>query len=215
MKWLEKLREPFIRNWYSANGVGLFIAICLLYFMVLLIKRMLIINDIAAFEVLQERGEMWVFDLFFGLEYLTVPLFLIWKFVFTTFILWIGCFMFGYRLTFNELWKLAVLSELVFVLPEFLKVIWFLVVHGDPSYHDYVAFYPLSLMSFFSYESIDPKFHYPLKALNVFEVLYWFVLAACIFWVGGKKWKISLMIVFTSYVPLFIIWLLFYIMAYR
>lgn len=215
MRWLEKLRTPFIRDWYSANATGLFIAICLLYFMALLIKRMLIINDIAAFEVLQDRGEMWVFDLLFGLEYLSVPLFLVWKFVLTTFALWIGCFMFGYRLTFAQLWKAVVLSELVFIVPEFLKVIWFLIIHSDPDYYQFIAFYPLSLINFFDYEVLTPKFHYPLKALNLFEVFYWFFLAASIFWIGGKKWKISLMIVFTSYVPIFLMWLLFYIMAYR
>ncbi|MEO9473970.1 MAG: hypothetical protein ABJG41_00480 [Cyclobacteriaceae bacterium] len=215
MRWLEKLRTPYIRDWYSANAIGLFIAISLLYFMALLIKRMLIINDIAAFEVLQDRGEMWVFDLLFGLEYLSVPLFLVWKFVFTTLVLWIGCFMFGYRLTFAQLWKLVVLSELVFILPEFLKVIWFLIIHSDPDYHEFVAFYPLSLINIFDFEALIPKFLYPLKALNLFEVFYWFFLAASIFWISGKKWSISLMIVFTSYVPVFLMWLLFYIMAYR
>ncbi|MFY0599357.1 MAG: hypothetical protein JXR03_06775 [Cyclobacteriaceae bacterium] len=215
MKWLEKHRDSFIANWFQVNGLGLFVSLCLLYYTSFIIKRMLIIDGIAAFEILEERGEMWIFDLFFGLQYLTVPIFLLWKFCFTTFILWVGCFMFGYRVTFSQVWKLVMIFEIVFVIPEFLKVIWFTAVYTDPNYFDYAAFYPLSLINLFDYESLSDKWMYPLKAFNMFEIVYWGLLASGIFFVSEKKWKTSAIIVLTSYVLFFFIWIGFYLLAYK
>lgn len=215
MKWLEKHRETFISNWFSINGLAFFIVLCLLYLSSFLIKRMLIIDNIAAFEILQEKGDMWVFDLFFSLQYLTVPIFLLWKFTLTALLLWIGCFMFGYRITYSQLWKLVMIFELIFVVPEFMKIIWFTIFQTDPSYFNFTSYYPLSLVIFFDYENLQKMWLYPLKALNLFEVIYWNLLAAGIFWVSKKKWRISLLIVSSSYVLFFFIWLGFYIMTYK
>lgn len=215
MRWIEKQREAFLTNWYSVNGVGLFLSICLLYFASFLLKRMLIIDEIAAFEILQDRGEMWIFDLFFGLEYLTVPFFLAWKFSLTTFIIWVGCFMFGYRLTFAQLWKMVMLFELVFIVPEYLKIIWFLIFVADPSYQEFVAFYPLAVIDFFDFQHLNGRWIYPLKALNIFELIYWLLLVSGIYWLSGKKLKISALIVTFSYVLFFFIWLVFYLIVFK
>ena len=61
----------------------------------------------------------------------------------------------------------------------------------------------------------DKKFHYPLKALNVFEIIYWYVLAIGVFFLSGKKWKISIMVVASTYVLFFCIWLVFYVLVYK
>lgn len=176
---------------------------------------MLIIDHIAAFEILQERGEMWVFDLFFGLTYLSVPIFLAWKFTLSAFVLWVGCFMFGYKITFAQLWKMVTLFELVFVLAELCKLFWFTIIPQDLSFQDYQAFYPLSLMNLVDYESVAARWYYPLKALNVFEILYWLLFIAGIYWISGKKLTISLYLVSSSYILMFIIWLIYYVLVYK
>ncbi|MCG8379758.1 MAG: sulfate ABC transporter permease, partial [Proteobacteria bacterium] len=150
-----------------------------------------------------------------GLQYLTIPFFLAWKYTLSAFLLWIGCFMFGYRIHYSDLWRWVMFSELVFLIPEFLKFLWFLMTSGDPNYHDLVAFYPLSLMNLVDYELVDKKFHYPLKALNVFEIVYWFVLVIGIFYLSRKKWIISVYIVGSSYVLFFILWLGYYTVVYK
>ena len=192
----------------------MFIIICLVYISLLFVKRIFIIDSIAAFEVLNERGEIWVFDILYGIQYLSVPAFLAWKWTWTTLILWIGCFMFGYRLHFNQLWKMVMLSEIFFFLPELVKVLWFTLFQTDPNYHDYMAFYPLSLINLTDYTQIAVRWHYPLKALNVFEALYWPVLALGIYFLSGKRLKISIYIVASSYILFFVIWLLFYSAVY-
>lgn len=215
MEFIRSYRNSFLENWFGVNTTGYAFLVCLLYFTSFLIKRMFIFDSIAAFEVLEDRGEMWLFDLFFALQYLTVPVFLGWKISLTAFLLWTGCFLFGYRLTYAQLWKLVLLFELVFILPEFVKTVWFMAVSSDPTYADFTAFYPLSLLQFFDYEQLSPALVYPLKALNLFEVLYWICLTLGIFWVSGKSLKISTIIVSVSYISLFLLWLVYYILIYR
>lgn len=211
---LSKYRREFLENWFSFNTAGMFIIICLTYMALLFVKRIFIIDTIAAFEVLNERGDIWVFDIIYSIQYLSVPIFLAWKWTWTSLMLWIGCFMFGYRIHFNQLWKMVMLSEILFFVPEILKVIWYSMFYNDPSYNDYLAFYPFSLINFLDYTQIAPKYLYPLKSLNLFELIYWPILIVGIYFLSGKKVKISAYIVLSTYVLFFFIWLGFYILVY-
>jgi hypothetical protein len=208
-------REKFFEDWYQFNSTTYFIVVCILYYATTLLKRVFIIDEIAAFEILQERGEMWIFDLFYGFQYLSIPVFLAWKFTVTAFLLWVGCFGFGYRIHFQDLWRWVMFCEVIFVFPEFLKIIWFLFYPGDPSYQDVVAFYPLSLMNLVDYQQVADQWHYPLKALNIFEPVYWLALTIGIFYLSKKKWHISRLIVGLSYVFFFLAWLGYYILVYK
>jgi len=107
------------------------------------------------------------------------------------------------------------IMELTFVIPELVKVFWFTLSQSDPSYQDYVAFYPLSLMNFFDYEQVHTSWHYVLKSLNVFEVAYWGLLILGVFSLSNKKLKYSALIVATSYILLFILWLVYYLIVYK
>ncbi|MFT4738985.1 MAG: hypothetical protein ACI8QD_001344 [Cyclobacteriaceae bacterium] len=215
MKSIIKYRETFFENWYQFDSKFFFVILCILYLLILLLKRTFVIADIAAFEVLQDRGEMWVFDLFFGLQYLTVPFFIAWRITLTSFVVWVGCFMFGYRITYAQLWRWVMFAELVFIIPEFLKLFWFILSSNDPNYQDIVAFYPLSLINLIDYQNVGSAFHYPLKALNIFEVLYWYVLMIGVYFLSGKEWKQSVLIVSSTYILFFFVWLGYYMIVYK
>ena len=145
----------------------------------------------------------------------SIPVVYIFKFVVITFLLWIGSFLFGYRITYTELFGLVIIGETVFLVPEVLKLLWFLFVDTDPNYYDIRAFYPLSLMHFVDYTEVQDKFHYPLKALNAFEISYWLILVYLIQAKTKKKISVAYGIVFLSYVFFFLIWLWFYITVYK
>ncbi|MEQ9405273.1 MAG: hypothetical protein RIM99_16920 [Cyclobacteriaceae bacterium] len=211
---LAKYRKRFLEEWFDFNLTGMFIIVCLVYIALLFVKRIYIIDTIAAFEVLNERGDIWVFDILYGIQYLSVPIFLAWKFTWTTLCLWIGSFMFGYRLHFNRLWKMVMLAELLFFIPEIFKVLYYSLFFSDPNYQDYMAFYPFSLINLVDYTTIASQYHYPLKAINVFELMYWPLLIIGIYFLSGKKLRISAYIVLTTYVLFFFVWLGFYIMVY-
>jgi hypothetical protein len=209
------LKERFFEQWYGFRNTTFFVMISMLYLILMLLKRMFIIADVAAFEILQERGDMWLFDLFFGFQYLSIPIWLAWKFSLTAFVLWVGCFMFGYKITYHQLWRWVMFSELIFLLPELIKLLWFLMIPQDPSYQDIVAFYPLSILSLFNYQEVHESMHYPLKALNVFELIYWLMLMTGVFFLSGKKWNSSVYIVLSSYVLFLFFWLIFYLLVYK
>ncbi len=215
MNWLYKFKERFLQDWFSLNSFAFFAVICLLYLAMFILKKMFILENIAAFEVLQDRGEMWVMNLFFALQNFSIPLFLAWKFTLTAFMLWVGCFLFGYRIYFRDLWKMVMIMELVFILPELFKIFYFMFWETDPTYHDYVAFYPLSLINFVDYTNVNPAFIYPLKSLNLFEVLYALMLTLGIFSLSGKKSNYALRIILISYVGVYLLWLVYYTIVYK
>ena len=200
---------------YDANSIGLFIMLCAATLVLLIIKKTFIENATTAFEILDERGEMGVFHAISTLQYLTIPVVYLWKFTFISFIIWVGAFMFGYRITYSQVWKVAVISETIFLIPEFLKICWFLFFETSPNIFDIREFYPLSMIQLIDTTDLADKFFYPLKALNVFEVIYWLVLVAGIHTMAGKKKSIAYSIVFSSYVLFFFLWLGFYILVYK
>ena len=189
--------------------------LCLITFLILYLKKSFIESNIAAFEIMEERGDLGIWHIFNTLQYFSIPMVYLYKFTVIAFIIWIGCFLFGYKVYFSHLWGLAMLAETIFFVPEILKTFWFILVQSDPSIWDVRAFYPLSLMHFFNFETINNAWHYPLKALNLFEVIYWIFLVYGVQYLSRKKLKTSFIIIFSSYVFWFIVWLGYYVIIYK
>jgi hypothetical protein len=193
----------------------LFILLCLITLLLLYIKKSFIENETAAFEFLQDRPEGTILKIISALQFFSIPVIYLWKFTVIALVIWLGCFMYGYRITYTQCWGVVVGAEFVFLIPEVLKILYFLVVETDPSYSDIGAFYPFSLMHFVDYYSIDRKWAYPLRALNIFEIVYWFALVTGVHHYAKKEKKIVWLIVLSSYVFIFFLWLVFYVIVYK
>ncbi len=193
----------------------LFVLLCVITVFLLYFKKAFIEYETAAFEFLQDRPEGMVLKVLTALQFVSIPLVYLWKFTVISFVIWVGCFLYGYRVTYVQSWGVVIGAEFIFLIPEVLKILYFLVIETDPSYSDIGAFYPLSLMHFFDYYSIDHKWAYPLRALNVFEVVYWFALVSGIHHYARKDKKIVWFIVASSYILLFLLWLGFYVIVYK
>ena len=200
---------------FAANKRLLFVLLCLLTFLLLYIKKSLIENETAAFEFLMDRPEGTILQTINALQFLSIPLVYLWKFTVIAFAIWVGCFLFGYRVSYSQCWGVVITSEFIFLIPEILKILWFLFIQTDPTIHDIRAFYPLSLMHFFDYYEIDKRWAYPLRALNAFEILYCFLLVNGIHHYAGKERRIVWFIVASSYILLFFLWLGFYAIVYK
>ena len=209
-KWF-LIADDFI----NINRWAYFMLLCLATFLLLFMKKNFVESSIAAFEVMEGKGEMGIFHLISTLQYLSIPIYYLWKFTITSFVLWVGCFMFGYKITYSRLWQIVLVSEMLFLLPDLLKTGWFILVETDPTYWDVRAFYPLSLMNLFDYELIESRWHYPLKSINLFEIIYWFLLVHLIHFSAKKKISYAYSIVFSSYVLFFFVWLGFYVIVYK
>src|SRR5688572_7291412 len=137
--------------------------------MLLFIKISFIENETAAFEFLQDRPEGMVLRMVQGLKYVSIPFIYLWKFCVIAFVIWVGCFMYGYRVTYTQCWGVVIGAEFIFLIPEVINILWFMTIETDPNYHDIRAFYPFSLMQLFDYYAIDKRWAYPLRALNLYE----------------------------------------------
>ena len=203
------------KSLFGADKKLLFALLCLFTLLLLFVKISFIENETAAFEFLQDRPEGSVLKAINAMKYISVPLVYLWKFTVIAFVIWVGCFMFGYRVTYKQCWGVVIAAEFIFLVPEVLKIAWFMAVETDPTYDDIRAFYPLSLMHFADYDSIDKRYAYPLRALNVFEIIYWILLVNGIHFYARKEKKYVWTIVLCSYVLIFALWLLFYITVYK
>jgi hypothetical protein len=202
------------KSFFSADKKLLFLLLCLAAFLLLFIKITFIENQTAAFEFLQDRPEGFVLSLLNTLKYLSIPFVYLWKVTVIAFVVWIGCFMFGYRVTYAQCWGVVVVAEYVFLVPEVLKILWFLFIEKDPAYSDIGRFYPLSMIHFADYDEMDRRWAYPLRALNAFEILYIILLVEGVHHWTRKDKKYVWTIVLCSYVLIFLIWLGFYAAVY-
>lgn len=203
------------KSFFSADKKLTFLLLVVATYLVLYIKVVFIENETAAFEFLADRPEGAILQALAALRFLSVPLIYLWKFTVIGFILWVGCFMWGYRVTFSQCWGIAIVSEFIFLVPEIIKVFWYFVIETDPTYDDVRGFYPLSLMNLFDYSEIDKRYAYPLRALNVFELIYWYLLIEGVHFFARKKKDTAMLIVLTSYVFMFFFWLWFYTTVYK
>lgn len=202
------------KSFFGADKRLLFALLCLATLLLLYIKITFIENETAAFEFLQDRPEGALLRMINALKFVSIPLVYLWKFIVIALVIWLGCFMFGYRVTYTQCWGVVIGAEYIFLIPEILKIIWFMAVDTDPSIYDISSFYPLSLMHFVDFYNLDRRWAYPLRALNLFEIAYWFLLVEGIHHFARKDKKYVWIIVACSYILLFFLWLLFYVVAY-
>jgi len=200
---------------YEADKKLTFLLLCICALLLLFVKISFIENETAAFEFLADRPEGSVLQVISALKMLSVPLIYLWKFTVIGFVLWVGCFMFGYRVSYGQCWGVAIISEFVFLIPELIKIAWFTTIETDPTYLDIRGFYPLALISFFDEAELPARYAYPLRALNLFEVAYWALLVNGVHFFARKHKQTAAYIVVCSYVFIFFLWLAFYITVYK
>lgn len=207
--------KDFIASLLDSNGKYLFVFVCLTTFLLLLMKQNFIVSEMAAFEFLESEGKGAFLGLLSALQYFSIPFIYFWKFTIIAFMLWLGCFTFGFKVTYKQLWKVVMVSELVFFFPELIRIFYFIFIFPDPNLNDVRAFYPLSLMNLFDYQKIPDAWQYPLKALNLFEVFYWFVLIQAL-QITIKKDPVPIRwLAAIFYVIPFLFWLGYYVIVYK
>src|SRR5690606_19235674 len=191
-----------------------FLLLVVLFVVIRYLTNELILQAIPGYRELQKEGAFTYFHLFNTLDYLWTPFSLLWKFTLTAFTIWVGSFMGGYKLSFKELWKFAMVAETVFIFPELIRLLWFFLEEPE-NFLAIQNFYPLSLLSLVNAEQVDPRYHYPLGALNLFEVAYWVLLAIGVHTISRRSLSTSVIIVLCSYTFCFLLWLDFYIIVYK
>jgi hypothetical protein len=141
------------------------------------------------------------------LSYAIIPFYYLCKIFLVSFCIYTGAIVAGIDISFKKVFQVALLAEGIFLLPAALKLCWFLFVQTEYTLSDIHAFYPLSALSFFDYGSVDPWFIYPLQAVNVFEVMYFLVLAYGMFLLTKNRYVRMLGLIACTYGTGLFIWI--------
>lgn len=207
--------ESPITTFLETDKRVMFLFICVSTLLLLFVKKSFIENETAAFEFLSNTPDGSMLAIRSTLQYFSIPLIYAWKFLVIAFVIWVGCFMFGFRVTYEQCWRVVMAAELVFYVPEMSKIFWFTFIETDPDFYRIQAFYPLSLMGFFDHVSLDGRYHYPLKSLNLFELVYLAALMSGVWYFSRRPFKHAFTIILTTYLPIFVLWLIFYMVVYK
>lgn len=192
-----------------------FLVLVILFLLIRYVTNDLILQSIPGYEQLEAEGSFTIFHIFNALNYLWTPFALIWKFTLTAFVIWTGGFAFGYKTSFVKLWQFILVAEIIFVFPELIKLLYFIQPSDSVTYLEVKNFYPLSLYNLIDPENILAKFIYPLQVINLFEILYIFVLILGFHTISRRNLKESTLVILFSYIICLLMWLGFFIMVYK
>ena len=91
------------------------------------------------------------------------------------------------QVKFRDILTIVLMAEFVFVIAGFYKFFNFYLIDTDYTLETLQTYYPLSLINFKEAISTEKWLAYPLQLANVFELMYWGVLAWGIWQLADKK----------------------------
>jgi len=142
------------------------------------------------------------------LGYVAVPVLLLIKISVITILINMGLYFSGKKLSYKKVFDIVTQAEFIFLLVIIVKTAWFYFYQKDFALEDLQYFYPFSLLNAVGYQNIAPWFVYPLQTINIFELLYWFLLAYLLAKELKTNFDKSLKLVVSSYVAGLFIWVI-------
>ena len=91
------------------------------------------------------------------------------------------------QVKFRDILTIVLMAEFVFVIAGFYKFFNFYLIDTDYTLETLQTYYPLSLINFKDAISTEKWLAYPLQLCNLFELMYWGVLAWGIWELADKK----------------------------
>ncbi|GGH12081.1 hypothetical protein [Mucilaginibacter phyllosphaerae] len=148
--------------------------------------------------------ELRVYDMIQKWIYLSAVTYLLSRILIVTLILYTALYLSEVSVSFKNVFGTVILAEYIFLIPAVIKFSHFYLAGSAFTLQDWHLYYPLSTMQLVG--SAPADWHYSLQTLNLFEVLYWFLLAAGIRRIAGLNYDESLKVVVKSYLPALLIW---------
>ena len=143
------------------------------------------------------------------LSYSLVPIYFFLKFGIVSITLLAGLFIFNFKIKLQEVFKIVVLSEIVFLIPVLVKIIWFSFFQTNYTLESLQYFSPMSLLNFFTPNELESWWIYPLKVLNIFEIGYWIIISLLLVKLTKESFEKMLTIVLLSYGTGLALWVIF------
>ncbi|WP_289031915.1 hypothetical protein [uncultured Algoriphagus sp.] len=187
-----------------------FIFYVLFYFLI----DYVVLNDLVLYEFYSDKfSESRVYELLdFRKEWLwaTYPIKLLIQLIvlqIPAMLIYLGLYLAKYEISYKKVFGIVLISEFIFFIPLLIKIIWF--SFHPVSMGSVRLFAPLSLFSLFDAESLQEWLFYPCKVLNVFEVVYWILMAFLLAKYLKSSLDAMLKIVLGYYVSFLFCWVVF------
>lgn len=140
--------------------------------------------------------------------YLIEPVFILLKILIIAGVIFTGLCLSNSDTTYKDCLKIVVLAEFIPFLGFFIKTAFFLIF--PPKSPTVLQFFsPLSLSQLFDLNKIPNYFIYSIQQINIFEIVYWILLAFGIKTFTKWQWSKSYKKVLATYGSALFIWILF------
>lgn len=200
---------------YKYKGLGLYCCLVLASLGITFLFQQALLTRDMYYNSFQDQLDSTRIDEIFDaqfkyawLGYVLMPLLLSVKIFLVTLCLQTGALLQNVKLKFSKTLVIALMAEFVFLLPLIIKLGWFVFFKSRYTLTDVQQFAPLSALSLFDAKNLSAVLIYPFQTFNVFEILYWVILA------GGIKQALDadidkgFKVVFSGYIPALILWML-------
>jgi hypothetical protein len=205
-----------LERYLAIKGWKLFTGVVMLNLLLLFLSQAALINEIVFFNTYSEQltydRAMEVFSKMKSLawvSYIITPVLMLIKFSAISVLLYIGVFFSDLHkeITLGKIFKVVIVSELVFIAASITKLLWFIFFAGNYTLDDMSFFYPLSLINLFNRAELATYWIYPLQTVNIFQLLYVLILALGLSRVSSLKKEVADRVVLGTYVPAIAVWI--------
>ena len=142
------------------------------------------------------------------ITYMSLPVVYLLKFLLIS--LWIvsGAVLFGYQVSFSSVFRVVLFSEIVWLVPLTILIVWFGFIHSEYTLIEVQHFAPLSLLTLVDPSAVDAWLIQPLKAINLFEIAYILILSYNFSRIMEKRFGASLQFMSAVYGSALLVWII-------
>ncbi|MBB2148323.1 hypothetical protein [Pedobacter gandavensis] len=149
----------------------------------------------------QSHKTQWIWKL------LQVPVLSIFTIVIESIALYVACQFFEIKKSFNQFMVIVTVANFVFIIPELIRLLYFIIKAPLYTIKDVYNFSAGSLASIFQ-KTINTPVYPVLKSINIFQALFiWLLCIGMTYIIDNDKIKAK-KIVFSGYVTLFLLYLI-------
>ncbi len=205
----------FFRDYFSRSAWGMFAFSCIAYMIVLYIQQEYVLTNTVYYNTLGEQLTIERIDAFLQtrqkwawLGYAIIPLTVFLQALFISICLGTGAILLDYKVRFGALFGMVVKALVVFAVGRVLFMLVALLTEVR-TLDDLLRADVFSLLGWIGKDGIPDWLLYPLSVVNVFEVLFWLLLAGGMGYLLQRRWTNLIGFVAATYGIGLLLWMLF------
>lgn len=208
--------SKFIMSIRVSSNLQLFLLLCTTYLLLAIINLYVLVDDDLYYTLsYKSKSYQFISDILEQekrgrwLALFLLPFIILFKIFTTSGCLFIGGYVVNVNLNFSNLFRIAIISQCVFLIRPIIKLFWFTSFNVNSTLEQLHSFSPFSIFSIIDKSTIEPWLIYPFQSLNIFELLFWCALGHQLKYVLNTDFLGSLKFVAISYGVGFFFWLVF------